>query len=84
MAKSLRVERLVGGTLCVGYFCLAGKAVCGVSPAKRGMMSLINDRNISKVDFYEAFAPSRVTCDLGEYGYITSIRERLNRRRLTA
>ena len=60
MAKSLRVERLVGGALCVGYFCLARKAVCGVSPAKRAMMSLINDRIIFNVDLYEALAPSRV------------------------
>ena len=60
MAKSLRVERLVGGALCLGYFFLARKAVCGVSPAKRAMMSLINDRFISKEDLYEALAPSRV------------------------
>ena len=60
MAKSLRVEQLVRDALCVGYFCLARKVICGVSPAKRGVMSLINDRNISKVDLYEALAPSRV------------------------
>ena len=30
------------------------------SPAEKAMMSLINDRFISKVDLYEALAPSRV------------------------
>ena len=60
MAKSLRVERLVSGARCVGYFCLARKVICGVSPAKRAMKSSKDDGIISKVDLYEALAPSRV------------------------
>ena len=60
MAKSLRVEGLVGGALCMGYFCLARKVICGVSPAKRGMMSLINGSNISNVDLYGALVASIV------------------------
>ena len=60
MAKSLRVERLVGGALCVGYFCLARKVICGVSPAEKAMISSKDDRIISNVDLYEALTPSRV------------------------
>ena len=59
MAKSLRVERSVGGALRVRCCDLAKKVVCGVSHAEKAM-SLINDRFISKVDLYEALAPSRV------------------------
>ena len=44
----------------MGYLFLARTVVCGVSPAKRAMMSLINDRMISKVDLDGALAPSRV------------------------
>ena len=50
--KLLRVEHSVGDALCVCRYYLAKKVVCGVSPAEKAMMSLINDRIISKVDLY--------------------------------
>ena len=60
MEKLLRVERSVGGALYVRCYYLAKKVVCGASLEEKAMMSLINDRFISKVDLYEALAPSRV------------------------
>ena len=60
MEKLLRVKRSVGGALFVGYYFFAKNVVCGVYPAEKAMMSMINDRIISKVDLYKALVTSRV------------------------
>ena len=84
MEKLLRVEHSVGGALFVGYYFFAKKVVCGVYPAEKAMMSLINDRIIYKVDCAMLLRRVEFTCDLRNYGHITGNRERLNRRRLIA
>ena len=60
MTKLLQLKRSVDDALCVRHYYLKKKVVCGVSPAEKAMMSLINDRIISKVGLYESLVTSRV------------------------